>query len=115
MKTGDTTFIPRSIPGRSENPKLLGRLCYGWKLTGQHPDGSPLPDSLDLTWLLRIYAETGGGKEFFTSSFDLLAGTDNLRKQILAGASEQEIRLSWQEGLEAFRITRKKYLLYPED
>jgi uncharacterized protein YbbC (DUF1343 family) len=114
VKTGDTAFVPRSIPGKSESPKLLGQVCHGWKLHASHPDGSPLPDSLDLTWVMRIYHETGGGKAFFTSSFDLLAGTDELRIQILEGKAESEIRKSWQKELAAFRQTREKYLLYPE-
>jgi uncharacterized protein YbbC (DUF1343 family) len=112
VKTGDTTFTPRSIPGKSEKPKFLGETCRGWKLTGQSPDGSSLLDSLDLTWLIRLYHETGQGKGFFTSSFDLLAGTDQLRNQILKGATEQEIRHSWQPALQTFTKTREKYVLY---
>ncbi|MFO7723016.1 MAG: DUF1343 domain-containing protein [Bacteroidales bacterium] len=114
VKTGDTTFIPRSIPGKSESPKLLGQTCHGWRLDGANPDGSSMLNSLDLTWLLRLYKETGGGEGFFTSSFDLLAGTDLLRKQILEGKSEAEITISWQNGLNEFKTIRKKYLLYPE-
>jgi uncharacterized protein YbbC (DUF1343 family) len=114
VSTGDTVFVPRSIPGKSESPKWLGQNCNGWKLSGSRPDGSSMLDSLDLTWLLRIYNETGAGKEFFTSSFDLLAGTDQLRKQIIEGKTEAEIRNSWQEDLHDFMEMRKKYLLYPE-
>ena len=33
---------------------------------------------------------------------------------ILEGKNEQEIRQSWQTGLDNFREIRKKYLLYPE-
>jgi uncharacterized protein YbbC (DUF1343 family) len=113
VTSGDTTFTPRSIPGKSENPKLQGQVCHGWKLSGTKPDGSPAADSLDLTWLIRIYNETGAGSAFFTSSFDLLAGTDQLRKQIIAGKTAQEIRASWIEELNQFKTIRKKYLLYP--
>jgi uncharacterized protein YbbC (DUF1343 family) len=113
IKTGDTMFVPRVIPGKSDAPKWLGEPCFGWKLYGQRPDGSSLFDSLDLTWLIRMYREIGGGEKFFASSFDLLAGTDQLRKQILAETPEYEIRKSWQPGLLKFRKIREKYLIYP--
>lgn len=114
VKSGATSFIPRSIPGKSENPKLLGELCHGWKLSGMNPDGSPMLDSLDLTWLIKIFNETGRGRDFFTSSFDLLAGTDELRKQIIMGMSESDIRRSWKPALSDFRKIREKYLLYQD-
>jgi uncharacterized protein YbbC (DUF1343 family) len=113
VKRGDTTFVPRSIPGKSEKPKFLGERCHGWKLYGQQQDGSSLLDSLDITWLIRMYGEVGGGHQFFTSSFNLLAGNDDLKKQIIAGTSEQEIRQSWEPALSEFKLMREKYLLYP--
>jgi len=32
----------------------------------------------------------------------------------VSGMSEEEIRMSWQEDLEKFKVTREKYLLYPD-
>ncbi|HPD61204.1 MAG TPA: DUF1343 domain-containing protein [Thermodesulfobacteriota bacterium] len=43
---------------------------------------------------------------------DVLAGTDELRRQIESGGSLQEIARSWQEKLEVFQAARKRYLLY---
>jgi len=113
VKSGDTMFVPRAIPGKSESPKWQGETCYGWKLSGQNPDGSSVLDSLALTWLISMYQEVGGGEKFFTSSFNLLAGNDVLKKQIIAGVPEAEIRQSWEPGLSEFGKTREKYLLYP--
>ncbi|PYF74381.1 exo-beta-N-acetylmuramidase NamZ domain-containing protein [Pedobacter nutrimenti] len=48
------------------------------------------------------------------SGFDLRIGTDELRKQIIAGVPEAEIRKSWQPGLQKFKAIRAKYLLYPD-
>ena len=48
------------------------------------------------------------------SFFNKLAGNNELWKQIKAGKSEDEIRASWQPGLDAFKVIRKKYLLYPD-
>jgi uncharacterized protein YbbC (DUF1343 family) len=46
--------------------------------------------------------------------FDLLAGTDQLRRQIAAGEQPEEIRASWQAALSEYRTLRQRYLLYPE-
>jgi uncharacterized protein YbbC (DUF1343 family) len=43
-----------------------------------------------------------------------LAGNDILRKQIIMGLTEDEIRESWKEDLEKFKTIRKKYLLYKD-
>lgn len=45
-------------------------------------------------------------------AFDLLAGSDRLRRQLLDGSSLGEISASWKEELEEFKKIRKKYLLY---
>ena len=52
--------------------------------------------------------------KFFNDFFDKLAGTDQLRKQIIAEKSEGEIRSSWKKELDTFKLTRKKYLLYAD-
>ena len=55
-----------------------------------------------------------GKENFFTPYFEKLAGTDELRKQIEEGKSEEQIRESWQPELRKYREIRKKYLLYPD-
>jgi uncharacterized protein YbbC (DUF1343 family) len=47
-----------------------------------------------------------------TSHFDRLAGTENVRKQVLAGASVAEITAGWKGEVERFDAVRKKYLIY---
>ena len=44
--------------------------------------------------------------------FDKLSGSSMLKKQIIEGVSEIEIRNSWRKGLEKFKKIRQKYLLY---
>jgi len=53
-------------------------------------------------------------QDFFLKNlwFDTLAGTDELRKQIISGTPETEIRKSWQKDLENFEKIRRKYVLY---
>ena len=45
--------------------------------------------------------------------FDILAGTDELRKQIISYKSIEQIRESWQKDLENFEKIRQKYIIYP--
>jgi uncharacterized protein YbbC (DUF1343 family) len=44
--------------------------------------------------------------------FDVIAGTDKLRKAIERGDSVEAIAESWSEGLEKFLYERERYLLY---
>lgn len=67
-----------------------------------------------LRYFLRFYRLSGEGAAFFSRPrwFDLLMGTDSVRKAILKGESEEEIRDSWQKELQTYRDMRQKYLLY---
>jgi uncharacterized protein YbbC (DUF1343 family) len=76
---------------------------------------------VQLKWVLEAYKLFPQKDSFFIRPktgnvyfFDKLAGTDELRKQIVGGRSEAEIRKSWQPKLDAFKATRKKYLLYKD-
>jgi uncharacterized protein YbbC (DUF1343 family) len=51
------------------------------------------------------------GKNYW---FDTLAGTDELRLQIIAGKSEEEIRNSWKKDLQNFEKIRTKYRIYED-
>ena len=51
-------------------------------------------------------------KFFNTSNFTAHAGTKKLQQQIEAGLSESDIKATWQEGLNAFKVVRSKYLIY---
>jgi uncharacterized protein YbbC (DUF1343 family) len=49
---------------------------------------------------------------FDKNPFDVVCGTDKIRKQIEADASLEEVEDSWAEGLKSFAEVRKSYLLY---
>ncbi len=112
FKGGNGTFTPRSIPVLSLKPKHEGQLCRGYDLSGTPMEDLRAIRRLELRYLLEFYGQAPDKTKFFEPSFDLLAGSDVLRKQITAGLSEAQIRQSWQPGLEAFKEMRKKYLLY---
>jgi uncharacterized protein YbbC (DUF1343 family) len=63
-----------------------------------------------------MYSNYPNKEKFFSSPgfFDKLAGSTMLRKQIVEGRTEEEIRFSWQKDLDAYKIIRKKYLLYSD-
>ena len=70
---------------------------------------------INLSYLIDYYKKmTDADQKYFLDNnfIDKLAGSDQLRKQIIAGKSEEEIRETWNPGLEKFMMTRKKYLIY---
>ena len=104
------TFTPKPNAG-DKNPKYNGKVCYGEDLSH-----IPTLSTLNLSWLIKAYEQTSAVKvNFFSSSFDKLAGNKTLKEQLLQHKSEKEIKASWQDALEKFKKTRKKYLLYPSD
>lgn len=111
-KFGDFSFTPTSLPGFDTNPIQKDKVCYGINLQEY-----PFEGGLTLKFVLYFYDKCGKNASFFFSRakwFDLLAGTDQLRKQIIAGMNEEEIRETWKEDLDNYKEMRKKYLLYEE-
>jgi len=109
---GDFSFTPESIAGMSMSPKLKGEQCFGTDLRNFEPhDGW---NSIELKWLLNAYNIFPEKDKFFLPYFEKLAGTDLLRKQIVSGLSEAEIRESWKPDIDAYMLMRSKYLRYPE-
>ncbi len=107
------SFKPVSIPGMSEKPPHMDKDCYGVDLRKYDTSIFTKSGRINLTWLKEFYAAYPKKAEFFGAArFDRLAGTTTLRKQIIEGKSEEEIRQSWEPGLSNYKETRKKYLLY---
>jgi uncharacterized protein YbbC (DUF1343 family) len=102
-------FTPVSIDGMAKNPVHEGKVCYGIDLRNVTPE-----KRVNLQYLIQMYNAFPDKEKFFNPrNFDMHAGTSSLREQIIAGKSEDEIRQSWQGGLEAYKTIRNKYLLYP--
>lgn len=49
---------------------------------------------------------------FDKNPFDVVCGTDKIRKAIETGGPIEEIEQSWQKGLSEFKVLRRNYLLY---
>lgn len=110
-KFGRESFRPRSMAGATK-PPYEGQNCYGMILGEKEVVAAK--KHLQLQWLITAYNWYGRKESFFNNFFEKLAGTRELRAQIIAGKSEQEIRQSWQPGLAAFQKIREQYLLYPD-
>ena len=102
----DFSFTPQPNFG-AKDPVHNGKLCFGEDLTEIRK-----VHRLELKWLLKAYENTTDKTVFFNDFFTKLAGTKKLREQIEAGMTEKEIRKTWQEGLEQFKVVRGKYLIY---
>ena len=109
VSIGDFNFTPVSMPGAASKPKFMNIKLQGEDLRQVDSHG------LDLRFILRWYkAFAERGTIFFNSPkfMDKLAGTDKLRKAIMAGQSAEQIKLNWQAGIIDFKQKRKPYLLY---
>lgn len=103
-------FTPKPTAG-AKDPFLNGQTCYGENLSNYSDDLR----KLNLEWLIKAYKNYKNPEQnFFLKNlfFDKLAGTDELRKQILAGKSAEEIQSSWKPDLDKFEKIRKKYMIY---
>ena len=101
------SFTPKSGAG-SKYPKHGNKECFGTDLRFQED----YLTAINLNWIVDAYNQSPEKESFFNNFFDKLAGTDKLRKQIIAGKSAKEIKATWQDGLEEFKEIRKNYLLY---
>ena len=106
---GPYQFTPVDKPG-AQNPPNKGKICYGLDLR----DVNTRQEGFTLKYVLDFYNKTPDKTKFFTSTdfFDKLAGTNIIRKMMIAGKSEAEIRAAFTPRLEEFKEKREKYLLY---
>jgi uncharacterized protein YbbC (DUF1343 family) len=89
---------------------LRQKICGG---LGSTSVAEPAPSAFSLKYLMEMYRRVPKGKFFLKSNFfEKLAGNGELRKQIEAGMSEDDIRATWQPALDEFKKTREKYLIY---
>ena len=112
------SFTPAPRIG-AMNSKLYGQKCYGWDLSKT----TPPKNKIDIALIIEIYKSFPQKDSFFirpksgeptASFFNKLAGNATLMQQLIAGTSEAEIRKSWEPKLTAFKMMRKKYLLYTD-
>ncbi len=111
----DTTFFFLPKPNMANKaPLFANQTCYGTNLQMLTIQQLSMMKEINLSWIIDTYHAMGNNERFFTPFFDKLAGTSGLRKQIIAGKPEAEIRKTWKPGLEKYMVLRAKYLLYDD-
>lgn len=118
----DFAFTPVSMIGATE-PPFMDETCYGVDLRSV-PIDRIWEQGIHLDYLVRAcrairaiapevaFWGTPDGKGRYW--IDKLTGTDEVRLQIEAGMSAEEIKAGWQDEIEAFKEQRRPYLLYDE-
>ena len=112
LKNMNYQFTPKPNFG-AKDPFLNGKLCYGENLSQNHSDLR----ELRMDWLVNAYKNyKNKDQNFFLKNlfFDKLAGSDELRKQIISGKTADEIKNSWKKDLEDFQQIRAKYVIYED-
>lgn len=102
-------FIPMPTDRGDKNPKLRAKKCNGFDLRKT----SDL-NGINLEWLIWANQHYSPKGYMFTRYFRNLAGTTRLEQQIKAGMTAEQIRETWQTGLDDFKKIRAKYLLYKD-
>lgn len=116
----DFGFVPEGIQGMAENPLFKGQTCYGLDLREYDVALLRQRKQINLSWIMELYRAHPHKEKFLDSSLskqmgviEYLIGSGRFRDQIINGASEEEIRESWEPGLSDYKAMRKQYLLYP--
>ncbi len=110
------SFIPKSREG-AKYPKHQDKSCYGKDFTSIDIEKLKGEASINLSYLISFYQDFKKMNEpFFIANnfFNKLSGGILLKEQIMDEKNENEIRASWQEGLDKYAVIRKKYLLYDD-
>ena len=101
------TYTPQPNFG-SKYPKHKDVLCYGEDLSEIKSERH-----FTLKYVIDAYTNaTDKSRVFNTVNFTKHAGTEKLQEQIESGMSEEAIKATWKDDLEAFKATRVKYLIY---
>ncbi|MFI3248720.1 MAG: DUF1343 domain-containing protein [Rikenellaceae bacterium] len=110
-KFGDYTFTPKPLAGFEKNPLQNGVKCYGLNLREVTP-----PKGLSLSYFIDYMKLSGKSAGFISSVslFDRLVGDSNVRKMLIDGKSEEEIKATWADDLNEYRNMRKKYIIYDD-
>lgn len=113
LKNANYKFTPTSKPG-AKKPLYENQVCLGHDLHEFSLLYVRDYKGLYLFWMLSSYKDMPDQTNYFNDFFEKLAGTKTLRKQIIAGNTEDQIKATWRPAIEKFKIIRKKYLLYTD-
>ncbi len=96
------------------SPPHLGETCQGADLRAFSEAYLSIHRSIYWFWLVDAYRQCPHKDRFFNSYFDKLAGTDELRLAIIAGADAEDLARRWKPEIAEFKEKRRRYLLYAD-
>lgn len=99
------SYTPSPNEG-AKYPKHAYMICYGEDLRK-----AERLNELDLSYLMKA-CKQNTTKNFFNKFFTKLAGTTKLQSQLEGKVAQEDIKRTWKEGIESFKLIRKKYLIY---
>ncbi len=102
------TFVPEE-PG---DGKFDGLAVHGVRLHAL--DNSYDPTRTAVAMLVVTRGLSGQEWQWHASHFDRLAGNGTLRPGLDEGESLEQLTDGWDQALEAFRVLRTPYLIYPD-
>jgi uncharacterized protein YbbC (DUF1343 family) len=108
------SFTPSPNEG-AKDPPQNGKVCHGLDLSDIDIDSIHTKGSITYQFIIDFYVACKKANiDFFIDNnfFDKLAGNTRIKQMIIEGKSNHEIRQSYQQELDEFRIIREKYLLY---
>ncbi|MBU2920169.1 DUF1343 domain-containing protein [Winogradskyella psychrotolerans] len=92
----------------SKYPKHQNETCYGVDLSE-----IKVERSFTLKYVIDAFNHAlDKSKVFNTSNFTTHAGTDKLQQQIESGLTEDEIKATWKDDINAYKKMRRNYLIY---
>lgn len=104
-------FIPTTTEGHNA-PLYSGKECHGENLTEYANNYKKNEQRIQLQWLIEARKQLKDDDKFFNNYFEKLVGTGSLREMINGDVPEDEIRASWQDGIDKYLKIREKYLIY---
>jgi uncharacterized protein YbbC (DUF1343 family) len=101
-------FVPKDAT--PDSSKFAGQACHGVSI--EIVDRQQVrPMALGVAMLIAA-REVSSNVAFSQSTFDGLAGTDQVRSAIELGQPAEDVINAWEPELTRFRATRERYLLY---
>ena len=113
LMEGEYSFTPKQKKGKRA-PLHCDKTCHGENIYNFAENYKNNKAELKLNWLINAYNQLHEKDNFFNNFFVKLSGTKDLQNQIIEGVTEDDIRHSWQAGIDDFKTTRDKYLIYDD-
>lgn len=115
LKAEYIKFTPKSTPGKSVNPDYQDQACYGIRFLNRVEGKDLFLAGLELLLNMEEEAQNVGMSAIlYQPSFNILIGNATLKTQLKKRMKPEDIYQTWQDGLNRFKVKRKKYLLYPD-